>query len=117
MALSAAADSFGGMRTPATPTNVADVVHQQAVNAVDFLSGPPHREHLVKLVERAILAEVKRLETLPNGGVAKAPLRRWNVLAREGRGQRFLAGVSVQGDRARSPFCVWESCAELGRHI
>lgn len=55
-------------KAPRHTYNVSDEVHRQAVSAADFLSGPPHREQLGKLVERAILAEVRRLETLHNGG-------------------------------------------------
>lgn len=66
-------------KSPRHTYNVSDDVHQQAVNAVDFLSGPPHRERLGKLVERAIAAEVKRLETMHNDGnpfpEAAGPLR------------------------------------------
>lgn len=66
-------------KAPRHTYNVADEVHRQAVNAVDFLSGPPEREQLGKLVERAIIAEVKRLEIARNGGqpfpLAQAPLR------------------------------------------
>ena len=66
-------------RAPRHTYNVSDEVHEQAVNAVAFLSGPPHREQIGRLVERAILAEVKRLEILHSGGQpfpeAAGPLR------------------------------------------
>ncbi len=67
------------LKAPRHTYNVSDEAHYRAVSAVDFLSGPPHREQLGKLVERAILAEIKRLEVLHNGGEsfpeAKGPLR------------------------------------------
>ena len=48
--------------------NVSDETHQLAVNAVDFLSGPPHREQLGRLVDRAISREVRRLAAAENNG-------------------------------------------------
>lgn len=67
------------LKAPRHTYNVSHEVHSLAVNATDFLSGPPHREQLGKLVERAILAEVKRLEVLHNAGqpfpAAAGPLR------------------------------------------
>ena len=67
------------LKAPRHTYNVSDEVHQQAVNAVDFLSGPPQREQLGRIVERAILKEVKRAEAEHNGGEpfpqAARPLR------------------------------------------
>src|SRR5262245_58473609 len=54
-----AAEARRAARPPRHTYNVSDEVHRQAVNAADFLSGPPHRERLGRLVERAIRAAVQ----------------------------------------------------------